>query len=52
MTRRERFGRIAVIVLALWLIFVGVTGLLSLAIPAWVGAVSAIIAGILLLIGE
>lgn len=49
---RERLGGIAVVVLAFWLIFIGFTGLLSLAIPAWVGAVLAIVAGILLLVGR
>lgn len=52
MMTRERLGGIGVIVLAFWLIFIGVTALLSVAIPAWVGAVLAIVAGILLLVGR
>lgn len=49
---RSRAGGIGVIVLAFFLIFYGFTILVGLAIPAWVGALLAILAGILLLVGK
>lgn len=49
---RSRAGGIGVIALALFLILYGFTILVGLAIPAWVGALLAILAGILLLVGR
>lgn len=49
---RSRAGGIAVIVLALFLLFYCLTGLLGLAIPAWVGYSLAGLAGLLLLVGR
>lgn len=49
---RNHAGSIGVIVLALFLILYGVTVLIGIGIPAWVGALLAILAGILLLVGK
>jgi len=40
------------LVLAIWLILVGVTGTVSLPIPPFVNAVLALVAGVLILIGR
>ena len=40
------------LLLAIWLILVGITGIVSLAIPPVVSAVIALVAGILILIGR
>ena len=49
---RERFGSIAIIVLALVLILFGVSMLISIAIPAWVFGLMFVAAGLLLLVGR
>lgn len=49
---RTHAGSIGMIALALFLILYGFTILVGLAIPAWVGALLAILAGILLLVGR
>lgn len=49
---RSTAGTIGGIVLAIFLIFWGFTMLVPLAIPAWVGALLAILAGVLLLVGK
>lgn len=49
---RERFGSIAVIVLAAFLLLYGFALLVPIAIPVWVSALLAIAAGILLLVGK
>ena len=40
------------LLLAIWLILVGVTGIVSLAIPPIVTAVIALVAGVLILLGR
>lgn len=49
---RDRFGSIAVVVLAAFLLLFGFTLIISTAIPGWVVGVLAIAAGILLLVGR
>jgi hypothetical protein len=49
---RSRAGGFGMIALALFLILFGFTALVGLAIPAWVGALLALLAGILLLVGK
>jgi hypothetical protein len=43
---------LGVLVLCAYLILVGVASLLTLAIPAWVAGVLALVAGVLILIGK
>lgn len=49
---RERFGSVAIIVLALYLLIVGAALVISIAIPPWAIGGLAIVAGILLLVGR
>lgn len=49
---RKSLGGIGLIVLAFYLILVGLTALVGIAIPEWVGALLAIVAGALILVGR
>lgn len=49
---RERLGGIGIILFALWLILTGVSALIPLAIPVWVGGLLAVTAGFLILVGR
>lgn len=49
---RGRAGSIGFLLLCLFLLFYGVSILVGLAIPAWVGAILAILAGLLMLVGR
>lgn len=49
---RVSAGRVGIILLALFLILFGFSGLVGIAIPAWVGFSLALLAGICLFIGN
>lgn len=47
-----KIGAIGGLFLAGYLILVGVTALIGIAIPAWVAALAALCAGVLILVGK
>jgi hypothetical protein len=49
---RSRLGGLGVLLLALYLLLVGLMALVGLAIPEWVAGLTAVVAGLFLLVGR